>query len=81
MDISMGCCGCMYAITVVGSLLTTRNVKRALLLVGDTALWMGFMKDKSRVLLFGDCSTTIALEYEDFGNGIACTIHALINGH
>ena len=54
MDIPMGCCGCMYAITVAGNLLTTGNVKRALLLVGDTALRMGSMKDKSRVPLFGD---------------------------
>ena len=31
MDIPMGCCGCMYAITVAGNLLTAGNVKRALL--------------------------------------------------
>lgn len=34
MDIPMGCCGCMYAITVAGNLLTTGYVRRALLLIG-----------------------------------------------
>lgn len=34
MDIPMGCCGCMYAIMVGGNLLSSGNVKRALLLVG-----------------------------------------------
>jgi 3-oxoacyl-[acyl-carrier-protein] synthase-3 len=64
MDIPMGCCGYMYAMTVAGNMLSSGNVKRALLLVGDTALRMGSMKDKSRVPLFGDCGTAIALEYD-----------------
>ncbi len=64
MDIPMGCCGCMYAITVAGNMLTTGNVRRALLLVGDTAMRMGSLKDKSRVPLFGDAGTAIALEYD-----------------
>ena len=64
LDMPMGCCGCLYAITVGGNLLTTGNVKRALLLIGDTALRMGSMKDKSRVPLFGDCGVAIALEYD-----------------
>ena len=64
LDIPMGCCGFMYAMTVAGNLLTSGHVSRALLLVGDTALRMGSMKDKSRVPLFGDCGTAIALEYD-----------------
>ena len=38
----MGCCGCMYAITVAGNLLTAGNVKRALLLIGGYGLANGF---------------------------------------
>lgn len=64
LDMPMGCCGCLYALTVGGNLLTSGNVKRSLLLIGDTALRMGSMKDKSRVPLFGDCGTCIALEYD-----------------
>lgn len=64
LDIPMGCCGSMYAINVAGNLLSAGSVHRALLLVGDTALRMGSMKDKSRVPLFGDSGTAMALEYD-----------------
>jgi 3-oxoacyl-[acyl-carrier-protein] synthase-3 len=64
MDIPMGCCGFMYAMTVAGNMLSSGNVKRALLLIGDTAMRMGSLKDKSRVPLFGDCGTAVALEYD-----------------
>ena len=81
MDIPMGCCGCMYAITVAGNLLTTGNAKRALLLVGDTALRMGAMKDKSRVPLFGDCGTAIALEYDETAYDIVVDFHTYGKGY
>jgi len=81
MDIPMGCCGCMYAITVAGNLLTTGNVKRALLLIGDTALRMGSMKDKSRVPLFGDCGTAVALEYDETANDIVVDFHTHGKGY
>ncbi len=70
LDLPMGCCGCMYAINVAGNLLTTGNVHRALLLVGDTAMRMGSLKDKSRVPLFGDCGTAMALEYDETAEDI-----------
>lgn len=81
MDIPMGCCGCMYAITVAGNLLTTGNVRRALLLIGDTALRMGSMKDKSRVPLFGDCGTAVALEYDETANDIIVDFHTYGKGY
>ena len=77
----MGCCGCMYAITVAGNLLTTGNVRRALLLIGDTALRMGSMKDKSRVPLFGDCGTAVALEYDETANDIVVDFHTYGKGY
>lgn len=81
MDIPMGCCGCMYAVTVGGNLLTTGNVKRALLLIGDTALRMGSMKDKSRVPLFGDCGTAVALEYDPTASDIIVDFHTYGKGY
>lgn len=81
MDIPMGCCGCMYAITVAGNLLTSGNVKRALLLIGDTALRMGSMKDKSRVPLFGDCGTAVALEYDETAHDIVVDFHTYGKGY
>lgn len=80
-DIPMGCCGCMYAINVVGNMLTSGQVKRALVLVGDTALRMGSMKDKSRVPLFGDGGTALALEYDKTANDIIIDFHTLGSGY
>lgn len=77
MDIPMGCCGCIYAINIAGNLLTNGNVKRALLLVGDTATRMGSPRDKSRVPLFGDCGTALALEYDPAAEEIVIDFNTL----
>lgn len=81
LDIPMGCCGSMYAINVAGNLLSAGNVKRALLLVGDTALRMGSLKDKSRVPLFGDSGTAMALEYDPTAEDIIIEFNTLGSGY
>lgn len=81
LDIPMGCCGSMYAINVAGNLLSRGQVKRALLLVGDTALRMGSMKDKSRVPLFGDSGTAMALEYDPEADDIVIEFNTLGAGY
>ncbi|MDE6256860.1 MAG: ketoacyl-ACP synthase III [Muribaculaceae bacterium] len=81
LDIPMGCCGCLYALTVGGNLLTMGNVRRALLLIGDTALRMGSMKDKSRVPLFGDGGTAIALEYDEKAPEMVVEFNTLGKGY
>ena len=77
----MGCCGSIYAINVAGNLLSAGTVKRALLLVGDTALRMGSMKDKSRVPLFGDSGTAMALEYDPSAEKIIIDFNTLGSGY
>lgn len=81
LDIPMGCCGSMYAINVAGNLLSGGNVKRALLLVGDTALRMGSQKDKSRVPLFGDSGTAMALEYDPTAEKTVVEFNTLGSGY
>ena len=81
LDIPMGCCGSIYAINVAGNLLSSGTVKRALLLVGDTALRMGSPKDKSRVPLFGDCGTAMALEYDTNADDIIIEFNTLGSGY
>ena len=81
MDIPMGCCGCIYAINVAANLLTTGNVKRALLLVGDTATRMGSPYDRSRVPLFGDCGTALALEYDTSAHDIIIDFNTMGSGY
>lgn len=80
-DLPMGCCGTLYAINVAGNMLSSGNIHRALLLVGDTALRMGSLQDKSRVPLFGDAGTAIALEYDNTADDIIIDFHTLGSGY
>ena len=81
LDLPMGCCGSLYAINVAGNMLSAGNIHRALLLVGDTALRMGSMRDKSRVPLFGDAGTAIALEYDTNADDIVIEFHTMGSGY
>ena len=80
-DLPMGCCGTLYAITVAGNLLSAGTAKRALLLIGDTASRMGSYKDKSRVPLFGDAGMAMALEYDPSAEDIAIDMNTLGSGY
>lgn len=77
LDTPMGCCGCMFAINVAGNLLSSGNVKRAILMVGDTAMRMGNANDKSRAPLFGDSGTAMALEYDTTAEDIIIEFNTL----
>jgi 3-oxoacyl-[acyl-carrier-protein] synthase-3 len=81
LDVPMGCCGCMYGINVAGNLLSAGTVKRALVLVGDTALRMGSPKDKSRVPLFGDSGTALAMEYDTTAEDIIIDFNTMGSGY
>lgn len=62
-DISLGCSGYVYGLSVAANMLSTGNMRKLLLLVGDTTSLTSSPLDKSRVLLFGDAGTATALEY------------------
>jgi 3-oxoacyl-[acyl-carrier-protein] synthase-3 len=81
LDVPMGCCGCMYGINIAGNLLSTGTAKRALVLVGDTAMRMGSLKDKSRGPLFGDSGTALALEFDVSANDIIIDFNTLGSGY
>jgi 3-oxoacyl-[acyl-carrier-protein] synthase-3 len=69
-DISMGCSGWVYGITVLSSLLSNGICKKGLLLVGDTVTVTKSPKDKTTYPLFGDAGTATALEFQKGANGI-----------
>lgn len=70
LDISLGCSGWVYGLSVVASLLQNGCMKKALLLAGDTVLKFCSEADKSTYPLFGDAGTATALEYEIDANGL-----------
>ena len=81
LDVPMGCCGCMYCINVAGNLLSAGTSKRAIVLVGDTAMRMGNKKDKSLGPLFGDSGTALALEYDTTAKDIIIEFNTLGSGY
>lgn len=81
LDVPMGCCGCMYCINVAGNMLSAGTAKRALILVGDTAMRMGNPKDKSRGPLFGDSGTALALEYDKTAKDIIIDFNTQGSGY
>lgn len=80
-DLPMGCCGFLYSICVVGKMMQSGDVKRAILLIGDTITRMGSPKDKSRLPLFGDCGTAVALEYGENADDIIIDMNSYGKGH
>lgn len=69
-DISMGCSGYVYGLSVISGLISGGTIRKALLLVGDTASLTSSPEDKSRVLLFGDAGTATALEFDESSSHI-----------
>jgi len=65
LDISLGCSGWVYAMTVIGSLMQNGTIKKGLLLAGDTPSKFCSEDDKSTYPLFGDAGTVTALEFSE----------------
>jgi 3-oxoacyl-[acyl-carrier-protein] synthase-3 len=63
-DISTVCAGFIQGITVIGSILSSGTIKKALLLVGDTNSLTSSPEDKSRYPLLGDAGTASAWEFD-----------------
>ena len=63
LDITLGCSGWVYGLSVISSLLSAGGIKRGLLLAGDTISKICSSKDQSTYPLFGDAGTVTALEF------------------
>lgn len=69
-DINLGCSGYVYGLYVLGSLLQSGQLKRAILLAGDKSSLSVCYKDKSTYPLFGDAGSATALEFDVHTNPI-----------
>lgn len=70
LDISLGCSGWVYALSVIAALLQNGTIRKGLLLAGDTVTKLCSPEDKSTYPLFGDAGTATALEYDESSRGI-----------
>lgn len=62
-DITLGCSGWVYGLSIMGSLMSTGYFKKGLLLVGETTTKTKSPSDKSTYPLFGDAGTATCMEY------------------
>lgn len=81
LDISLGCSGWVYAISVLAALLQNGTIKKGLLLSGDTVTKICSPEDKSTYPLFGDAGTATALEYDSGANGMQFNFNTDGNGY
>jgi 3-oxoacyl-[acyl-carrier-protein] synthase-3 len=64
LDISLGCSGWIYGLSVISSLISGGTMKKGLLLAGDTTTVTKSPKDKSTYPLFGDAGTATVVEFD-----------------
>lgn len=70
LDISLGCSGWVYALSVIASLMQNGTILKGILLAGDTITKICSPEDKSTYPLFGDAGTATALEYNSESSGM-----------
>lgn len=64
-DISLGCSSLVGGMQVIGSIMNTSNINKALLFVGDTAGKSVYPEDRSSAMLFGEAGAVMLLEKTD----------------
>jgi 3-oxoacyl-[acyl-carrier-protein] synthase-3 len=64
-DITLGCSGYVYGLSVINNFLQGGQFKQALLLAGDKSTISTSYEDKSAYPLFGDAGTATLLEFDD----------------
>lgn len=62
-DVPLACSGYVYGLSIIGTLISSGNIKKALLLVGETTTKLQSQYDKTLWPLHGDAGTATALEY------------------
>jgi 3-oxoacyl-[acyl-carrier-protein] synthase-3 len=61
-DLTLGCSGYVYGLSVISSLMKASKIKKGLLLAGDTISKIVSKKDKSTYPLFGDAGSATGIE-------------------
>lgn len=81
LDISLGCSGWVYGMSVLSALIQSGGIKKALLLAGDTPSKVCSPMDKSTFPLFGDAGTVTALEYSEVAPPIRFAMYSDGSGY
>ncbi len=63
-DVPLGCSGYVYGMSIISSMMNSCNLKKGILLVGDTSTKLISKQDKSTLPLFGDAGSATAFVYD-----------------
>ncbi len=69
-DVSLGCSGWVYGMSIITSMISNGSVKKAILLVGDLGTRTNSPRNRSDYPLFGDAGTCTALMFEEGATGV-----------
>lgn len=75
-DISYGCSGWVYGLSVISAMLSAGVMKKGLLLVGDTTSTFKSAKDKTARPLFGDAGTATAVVFNPESEDMKFALYA-----
>lgn len=75
-DISYGCSGWVYGLSVISSMLSGGVMKKGLLLVGDITSFFKSAKDKTARPLFGDAGTATAVAFDPKAEDMSFALYA-----
>lgn len=70
-DINLGCSAFVYGLQVVCSMMQCSDIRKALLIVGETMTKYVNEKDHSSTMLFGDAGSAVLLERTESGDPIS----------
>lgn len=77
-DVTLGCSAWVYGLSIIGSLVSSGNFKKGLLLVGETTTKTKSKQDKSTYPLFGDAGSATAIEYSE--GSVGFKVHSGTDG-
>jgi 3-oxoacyl-[acyl-carrier-protein] synthase-3 len=64
-DINLGCSSFVYGFQVAASMMASSDIRKTLLIVGDTAAKTTSVKDRASIMLVGDGSAAVLIERDE----------------
>ncbi len=75
-DVTLGCSGYVYGLSIISSFMQSGQFKQALLLCGDKSTISTFEEDKSAYPLFGDAGSATLLQYDPMAGDMVFNLNS-----
>ena len=80
-DISLGCSSLIYGLQVVSSMMCNSDIKKALLVLGDTASKTTNRDDRASIMIVGDSGVALLLEKSEDAAPVTSLVRSDGNGY